>query len=76
MQKLPQLSGRELVQALEKIGYQVVRQRGSHIRLYCKDKSRNPVTVPDYKTLGRGLLRKILRDAKISVEELIKILEG
>jgi predicted RNA binding protein YcfA (HicA-like mRNA interferase family) len=49
-----------------------VRQRGSHIRLACP--GRPSITVPDYKVVGRGLLRKILRDAELSVEEFVRLM--
>jgi len=58
---------------LEKLRYEKVRQRGSHIRLKCP--GRKSVTVPNYKEVSRGLLRKILRDAEISIEEFLKLLE-
>ncbi len=64
MPSLPILSGREVVKVLLKIGYVEVRQRGSHIRLSCQ--GRRSVTVPNHETIGRGLLRKILRDAEIT----------
>jgi predicted RNA binding protein YcfA (HicA-like mRNA interferase family) len=70
--RLPILSGRSIVKALAKVGYQEVRQRSSHIRLACP--GRISITVPDYKVVGRGLLRKILRDAELSVEEFIKLI--
>ena len=70
MVKLPLWSGREVIKVLEKIGYHQVRQRGSHIRLKCP--GRKSVTVPLYKIIGRGLLRKIIRDAEISREEFLK----
>lgn len=72
MTRLPILSGRSIVKALAKVGYQEVRQRSSHIRLACP--GRISITVPDYKVVGRGLLRKILRDAELSVEEFIKLI--
>ena len=75
MTKLPQISGRDLVRALEKYGYQTTRQRGSHIRLYPSDKNKKKITVPDHKIIGMGLLRKILRDIDISLEELLKLLK-
>ena len=71
MTRLPILSGRSIVKALAKVGYQEVRQRSSHIRLACP--GRISITVPDYKVVGRGLLRKILRDAELSVEEFLKL---
>ena len=44
----------------------------SHIRLHHATKK--PLTVPRHKTLGTGLLRKLLRDAEITIEEFIKLL--
>lgn len=73
MSLLPIISGREVIKALLKIGYQVIRQRGSHVRLQRSGKK--PTTVPDHKILGKGLLRKILRDTELSVEDFIKLLK-
>ncbi|MDO8574293.1 MAG: type II toxin-antitoxin system HicA family toxin [bacterium] len=73
MSQLPVLSGKEIVSALLKIGYYEVRQRGSHIRLACERK--RSVTVPDYKTVSRGLLRKIVRDADLSPDDFIRLLD-
>ena len=67
MTKLPILSGEEIIKILLKIGYVETRQRGSHIRLAC-DK-RKSVTVPNYKSVDRSLLIKILRDAELTPEE-------
>jgi len=75
MSKLPIVSGEKLIKCFEKIGYQVVRQKGSHVRLHHKfDKSKRPLTIPRHKVIGKGLLRKLLRDAKISVKELLELL--
>ncbi len=75
MPKLPVLSGGQAVRCFEKLGYQVVRQHGSHIRMYHKfDKNKKPLTIPHHKTLGKGLLRKLIRDADISIERLIELL--
>lgn len=64
---LPVISGRECVDALVKLGYRQVRQKGSHVRLVCE--GRNPVTVPLHNTLDRGTLRSIIRIVDITVEE-------
>jgi predicted RNA binding protein YcfA (HicA-like mRNA interferase family) len=64
MTDLPILSGKELIRILGRVGYREVRQRGSHIRLSCP--GRNSVTVPNYKSIDRSLLRKILRDADLT----------
>jgi predicted RNA binding protein YcfA (HicA-like mRNA interferase family) len=72
MTRLAILSGRAIIKALAKVGYVEDRQRGSHIRLVCPGKT--SITVPDYKVIGRGLLKKILRDADLSADEFMKLL--
>ncbi len=68
--KLPVLSGKEIIRRFEKLDYQVVRQKGSHIRMIHKnDNSKASITIPFHQTVGRGLLRKILKQAEISVNE-------
>ena len=59
---------------LQKLGYRVVRQRGSHIRLH--GAGLKSLTVPRHTVIGRGLLRKILRDAELTTEEFMKLLAG
>jgi predicted RNA binding protein YcfA (HicA-like mRNA interferase family) len=77
MSKLPVVSGGETIRVLMRIGYEVVRKKGSHVRLRCADdSSRGPVTVPDHRTLKPGTLRAILRDAKLSVDEYIELLSS
>jgi predicted RNA binding protein YcfA (HicA-like mRNA interferase family) len=75
--KLAVVSGRQLIRVLEHIGYQVVRQRGSHIRLRDEsDPEHLPLTVPDHRALKPGLLRQILRDANLTVDEFVDLLKG
>jgi len=75
--KLPVVSGRDVVKTLTKMGYIVVRQRGSHLRLeHQKDRQKKKITVPDHKVLGKGLLCKILRDAELSVDEFIRTMKS
>ena len=74
--RLPVVSGRKALKAFEKIGYEVVRQRGSHIRLRDEtDENHLPLTVPDHKKLKPGLLRKLLRDAGLTVDEFVRLLK-
>lgn len=73
MSKLPSISGDKAVKCFERLGYEVVRQRGSHIRLH--HKSKKPLSIPRHKTLGKGLLRKLMRDAEITIEDLLQILD-
>ncbi len=73
--KLPVISGADLVKALGKFGYQPVRQKGSHVRLrHSTDPQRNPVTVPLHPEIAFGTLRRILKDAAVSVEQLVSTL--
>ncbi|MBI4835195.1 MAG: type II toxin-antitoxin system HicA family toxin [Planctomycetes bacterium] len=69
---LPVVSGREVVTALQRIGYYIRKQRGSHIRLY--HPNRLPVTVPDHKELDRGTLKSILRTVNLTTEEFNNLL--
>ena len=73
--KLPVISGKEAVKAFEKLGYAPVRQKGSHIRMkYLSNVSKTPLSIPNHKVLGKGLLKKLLRDADITVEQLMKVI--
>lgn len=73
MKKLPQLSGNEYIRVLEKSGFYVRRQRGSHI-IMRRDDPFAQVVVPNHKQLDRGTLRAIIRQAGLSVEEFINYL--
>ena len=73
MSKLHIISGLECVKALEKIGFVVDRQRGSHI-IMVREEPRTTISVPDHKELDRGTLRGIIRQAGLSVDEFIELL--
>ena len=75
MSSLPSLSGRELITALQKVGFVVKRQKGSHIVLRREDPYCQTV-VPDHKTLDRGTLHAILRQAEITGSELERLLSA
>jgi predicted RNA binding protein YcfA (HicA-like mRNA interferase family) len=74
MAKLPNPTGEELIAALRKIGFYTVRQKGSHVRM--KHEDNRVVTIPVHarKTIGKGLLLKILRDADLTKDELLNLL--
>jgi predicted RNA binding protein YcfA (HicA-like mRNA interferase family) len=71
MTKLPVLKSEELVACLTRNGFDVIRQKGSHVRM--KHPDGRVVTVPVHpgQDIGRGLLRKILRDAELSIDKLL-----
>jgi predicted RNA binding protein YcfA (HicA-like mRNA interferase family) len=72
--ELPVVSGKEVVKALQRAGYFIRRQRGSHVRMYHATKS--PVTVPLAKTVKKGTLRKVLRDAGLEPRDFAAMLKG
>lgn len=74
MSRLPTLRGREVVRALEDAGFRVVRQKGSHVRLKHPDGRTTTVPVHAGRDVGRGLLRKILRDAELRRDDFLDLL--
>jgi predicted RNA binding protein YcfA (HicA-like mRNA interferase family) len=70
---LPVISGRACVRALERAGFRIVRQVGSHIVLR-RDEPFCQIVVPDHKTLDRGTLRAILRSAGLTPERFRELL--
>ena len=73
MSKLPGISGRECVKALQKVGFSIKRQESSHIILR-RDAPFAQLVVPDHKELDRGTLRAIIRQAGVAVDEFVKLL--
>lgn len=74
--KLPRdLDAKSLIKALKTLGYQPVRQTGSHIRLECPTPSPHAVTVPNHSPLKVGTLAAILADIaahhRLSREQLL-----
>jgi predicted RNA binding protein YcfA (HicA-like mRNA interferase family) len=67
------VSGAQCVKALEKAGFVVYRQRGSHITLVRADPAAQ-TTVPNHKELDRGTLRAIIRQTGLSVDEFVALL--
>jgi predicted RNA binding protein YcfA (HicA-like mRNA interferase family) len=71
---LPLISGRELVKALEKVGYVLDRQKGSHMVLRQSTSPYRRVTIPDHKEIAKGTLRSVLKHIGLTAEELEKLL--
>ena len=74
MTRLPRVTGRELIAALNKAGFAVIRVKGSHHFLRHADGRCTVVPVHRGETIGPGLMSKILRDCETSSEELAKLL--
>ena len=72
--RLPALKPREVISALEKAGWYIHRQKGSHLIMH-KAGSSNIIVIPLHAhDLPKGTLRGILSDAELSVEEFIRLL--
>ncbi len=74
MSILPRVSGREVVKALAKVGYEQDRQRGSHIILRRETYPHRRVVVPDHKEVAKGTLRSIIRETGLTVDEFKALL--
>lgn len=72
MAKLPVLSGKEMIKALERDGFQLVRQRGSHVSL---NKGEFRTVVPMHSDLSKGTLLGILKQCGLTKEKLIELLK-
>jgi predicted RNA binding protein YcfA (HicA-like mRNA interferase family) len=71
---LPQVSGREVVAALVKVGYEKDRQKGSHIVLRQTAYPHRRLVIPDHKEMAKGTLRAIIKQAGLTVEEFNELL--
>jgi predicted RNA binding protein YcfA (HicA-like mRNA interferase family) len=74
MTKLPVLTGEWVVKALGKIGFNVIRQRGSHCYMEHPDGRATIVPLHKGETIGKGLLRKIIRDVELERDEFMELL--
>lgn len=70
MTRVPRLRGRQLVAALGRAGFEVVRVRGSHHFLRHSDGRTTVVPVHAGEVVGPGLMRKILRDCELNAEQV------
>ncbi len=78
--KLPVVSGRRLIKALQRLGYEIVRQRGSHVRLKkTTEAGVHSITVPNHLEVAKGTLNDILTRVsernQVSKEDLVKLLK-
>ncbi len=75
MPKMPRVSSREAIQALERLGFEQVRQTGSHIVMKKETKEgKIGCVVPMHRELKVGTLSGVLKQAQVTVEEFIESL--
>ena len=72
--RLPSVTARQVVRVLEATGFERIRQSGSHATFRHPDGRWTIVAVHPGKTIPRGILRKILRDVGLTVEQFIALL--
>ncbi len=76
MSKLPQCSGPDCRRALEKVGFHFVRwARDNHFYMHRDDPPAH-VSIPNHKSVAKGTLRVIIREAGLTVDEFIKLLKS
>ena len=71
--ELPALGARDVIRALEKVGYARWRQKGSHLTMF-READRRALTIPIHfsKTIPKGTLRAIIRQAGLTPDELLR----
>jgi predicted RNA binding protein YcfA (HicA-like mRNA interferase family) len=74
MASLPVYSGKEVVRIFGKAGWQLARQRGSHIILV-KAGSMVTLSVPDHREIAKGTLRGLIRSSAMTPEEFLALAE-
>lgn len=75
MTRLPVVSGAQLIQVLQYCGWTVKRQKGSHVVL-TKRGCRLTLSVPFHPELATGTLKGILKDAGLTVDDLLRLMES
>ena len=75
MPKLPVVSGQDVVRVLTKAGFEVHHQKGSHIILKQTVSPFARLSVPNHKEIKRGLLVSLLRDAGLTRERFLELLQ-
>ncbi len=74
MAKLPLISGKDLCKILEKIGFEKIYGKGSHVRFKHKDGRRTIIPVHGNEKLGKGLLSEILKQIKLNRKEFEELI--
>ena len=74
MPGLPLLSAREVVGALRRLGFEVHRQRGSHVVMRHKEDPALRAVVPMHREVRKGTLNSILKGARVTREEFLRAL--
>ena len=75
MTKLPLLSAHKIIKALSKVGFELISQKGSHIKLKRKNDDKTKVViVPNFNEVPAGTLRSIIRQSGLDMDDFLKLL--
>ncbi|NOR46660.1 MAG: addiction module toxin, HicA family [Methanosarcinaceae archaeon] len=74
MTKLPVVSGKQVIKALNCAGFYVHHQKGSHVTLRMEEYPQIRVVVPIHHVVKKGTLKSIIKDAGLTVEEFVELL--
>ena len=75
MDKIKPLPAKKVIRVLEKIGFKQIRQKGSHLFMRHPDGRTTLITVHPGEDIGKGLIRKIISDAKLTRDEWFELIE-
>jgi predicted RNA binding protein YcfA (HicA-like mRNA interferase family) len=75
LSRLKPVKAEKVVKALSKLGFQIVRQKGSHLVMKHPDGRVTVIPIHSGEELGRGILRQIAHDVKVGRDEFVRILD-
>lgn len=73
-EKLPRLSGKEVIKILSKAGFKAIRQRGSHVFMIKEGSEKRTTVVPLHDEIDRGTLLEIIRQIGLKREDFISLI--
>lgn len=76
MDKIKPLPAKKVIRALEKIGFRQIRQKGSHLFMRHPDGRTTLITIHPSEDIGKGLIRKVISDAKVTRDEWLELIES
>ncbi|MGB2843055.1 MAG: type II toxin-antitoxin system HicA family toxin [Halobacteriota archaeon] len=76
MDKIKPLPAKKEIRALEKIGFKQIRQKGSHLFMRHPDGRTTLITIHPGEDIGKGMIRKIISDAKLTRDEWLELIKS
>lgn len=70
--KLPRVSGRKVIKILSKQGFEVLRQKGSHV--FLRHSNGKTTVIPNHKEIDKGTLLEIIRQAGLTRDEFLELI--